>query len=49
MAQRTATHVSAWLLSPFLMGGINEGSYGNLWFWYLHGVTPEVVAILTPL
>jgi hypothetical protein len=34
--------VSAGLLSAFLMGSVDQGSYGNLWLWYLHGVTPDV-------
>jgi hypothetical protein len=42
MAQRTATHMGAGLLSPGLMGLINQGCDGNIWLWYLHVVTPEV-------
>jgi hypothetical protein len=38
VAERTAPHVSAGLLDPFLMRLVNQGSYGNLWLWYLHGV-----------
>jgi hypothetical protein len=40
--------MGAGLLSPRLMGLINQAGDGNIWFWYLHGVTPDVVAILTP-
>jgi hypothetical protein len=30
--------MGAGLLKALLMGGVNQGSYGNLWVWYLHGV-----------
>jgi hypothetical protein len=38
MAQRTATHVSAGLLSPGFMGLIDQAGDGNIWFRDFHGV-----------
>jgi hypothetical protein len=35
--------MGAGLLSPGFMGLIDQGCDGNIWFWYLHGVTPELL------
>ena len=45
MASRTATHVGAGLLSPGLMGLINQLGDGNIRFRYLHGVSPWLLLL----
>jgi hypothetical protein len=34
--------MGAGLLGSGLMGSVDQGCDGNIWFWYLHGVTPDV-------
>jgi hypothetical protein len=34
--------MGAGLLSAFLMGSVDQGSYGNLWLWYFHVVVPKL-------